>query len=99
MLVRGLPLRDGTGQVVKWIGTCTDIDDLEQAQEAAQGSAYVQRSLAAELETERARLLAAQAVASIGSWETDLTTQATIWSAETHRIFETAPEHFQPTHA
>ena len=99
MLVRGLPLRDGAGHIVKWIGTCTDIDDLKQAQEAALRSEAVQRALAAELETERARLIGAQAVANIGSWETDLATLATVWSAETHRIFETAPEHFHPTHA
>ena len=99
MLVRGLPLRDGAGHTVKWIGTCTDIDDLKQAQESALRSEGVQRALAAELETERARLIAAQAVASIGSWETDLATLAVIWSAETHRIFETTPEHFPPTHA
>ena len=99
MLVRGLPLRDRAGSIVKWIGTCTDIDDLKHAHEASQRSEGVQRALAAELEIERARLLAAQAVASIGSWDTDLTTLAAIWSTQTHRIFETSPEHFQPTHA
>ncbi len=30
-LIRGLPLRDDTGAIVKWFGTCTDIDDLKQA--------------------------------------------------------------------
>ena len=99
MLVRGLPLRDSAGHTVKWIGTCTDIDDLKQAQEAALRSEGVQRALAAELETERARLIGAQAVASIGSWEMDLTTLAAIWSGETHRIFETEPAHFRPTYA
>jgi PAS domain S-box-containing protein len=99
MLVRGLPLRDGDGHTVKWIGTCTDIDEVKQAQEAALRSESVQRALAAELETERARLIAAQAVASIGSWETDLTTLGTVWSAETHHIFETDADHFHPTHA
>ena len=99
MLVRGLPQRDRDGHTVKWIGTCTDIEDLKQAQEAALRSESLQRALAAELETEHARLIAAQAVASVGSWETDVTSLAVVWSAETHRIFETAPEHFQPTHA
>ena len=78
MLVRGLPLRDRAGETVKWIGTCTDIDELKQAQEAAQDSEGVQRALAAELDGERARLLAAQTVASVGSWETDLTTLTAI---------------------
>ena len=98
MLVRGLPLRAGTGEIVKWIGTCTDIDDLKQAHEATQHAERVQRDLAAQLESERARLVNAQAVASIGSWETDLATQDVIWSAETYRIFEKSPGQFHPTH-
>ncbi|MFO0907324.1 MAG: PAS domain S-box protein [Isosphaeraceae bacterium] len=31
---RGLPLREESGQVVQWLGTCTDIDDRVQAEEA-----------------------------------------------------------------
>ncbi len=31
-LIRGVPLRDATGLVLKWIGTCTDIEDLKVAQ-------------------------------------------------------------------
>jgi two-component system, cell cycle sensor histidine kinase and response regulator CckA len=30
-LIRGLPMRDAAGQVAKWCGTCTDIDDLKLA--------------------------------------------------------------------
>lgn len=32
MLGRAVPLRDGAGEVVKWFGTCTDIEDLKAAQ-------------------------------------------------------------------
>ena len=32
-LVRGAPLRDESGAIVKWFGTCTDIDDLKTAEE------------------------------------------------------------------
>ena len=32
MLGRALPLRDGEGRIVKWFGTCTDIDELKSAQ-------------------------------------------------------------------
>jgi len=31
-LMRGVPLRDGSGIIVKWFGTCTDIHDLKEAQ-------------------------------------------------------------------
>ena len=47
-----------------------------------------QRLLAQQLEGERARLVAAQRVAKVGSWETNLATLEVIWSDETHRIFE-----------
>ncbi len=33
-LGRALPIRDGRGEIVKWFGTCTDIDDHRRAQEA-----------------------------------------------------------------
>ena len=32
-LIKGGPLRDVAGSLVKWFGTCTDIDDLKQAEE------------------------------------------------------------------
>jgi PAS domain S-box-containing protein len=32
MLGRALPMRDETGTIVKWVGTCTDIDELKAAQ-------------------------------------------------------------------
>ncbi|MBA2602329.1 MAG: PAS domain S-box protein, partial [Acidobacteria bacterium] len=41
MLVRGLPFRDQDGRITKWIGTCTDIDDLKQAQEANSRQAHM----------------------------------------------------------
>jgi PAS domain S-box-containing protein len=31
-LIRGLPLRDTAGNVIKWFGTCTDIHDLKLAE-------------------------------------------------------------------
>ena len=41
----------------------------------------------AEPDAERARLATAQAIATVGSWETDLATMVVTWSDETHRIF------------
>ena len=31
-LIRAAPLRDDSGNVLKWVGTCTDIDDLKAAE-------------------------------------------------------------------
>lgn len=33
-LGRALPLRDGSGRIDRWFGTCTDIDDMKQAEAA-----------------------------------------------------------------
>lgn len=33
MLGRALPMRDAEGNIIKWFGTCTDIDDLKRTQE------------------------------------------------------------------
>lgn len=57
-----------------------------------------QRELTDQLRASEARLVAAQAVAKVGSWEIDLTTQTAIWSEETHRIFETDPRTFVPSY-
>jgi PAS domain S-box-containing protein len=99
MLNRARPIPGDDGGVTRWIGTCTDIDDLKRAQEAAHVSEQALRQLTLELEGERARLVAAQGVAKVGSWETDLRTFRLAWSAETYRIFDTDPREFQPTHA
>lgn len=55
--------------------------------------------LTEELQRERERLVVAQAVAKVGSWETDLTTLEVRWSAETFRIFGVDPAQYQPHHA
>lgn len=57
------------------------------------------RRLVAALEEERHRLVEAQTVARVGSWQTDLPGLDVTWSHQTHRIFETDPETFRPTHA
>jgi len=37
-LVRVVPARNAAGQIVEWIGSCTDIDDLKQAEDSARRS-------------------------------------------------------------
>ena len=75
-----------------------NITDQRRAQQALRKSEQEQRYLAQQLEAERLRLVSAQRVAKVGSWETDLDTLAVVWSEETHRIFETDPATIQPTH-
>jgi PAS domain S-box-containing protein len=37
-LMRGVPLCDASGSIVKWFGTCTDIDDLKRTEQKLQES-------------------------------------------------------------
>lgn len=46
MLVRALPLRDASGEIVKWFGTGTDIDDLKRVEDELNSQAR-QQSIAA----------------------------------------------------
>jgi PAS domain S-box-containing protein len=91
------PLHDGSreGAVVMHI----NITEQRKTQEALQKSEQELRLLAQQLEIERSRLVAAQQVAKVGSWDTDLCNLTVIWSEQTHRIFETDPATFRPTHA
>ena len=37
-LMRGVPVRDASGTILKWFGTCTDIHDLKIAELEISGS-------------------------------------------------------------
>jgi PAS domain S-box-containing protein len=96
------PIEVSFGEVVKggrhiFTGFIRDITDRKKSEEALRSSEREQRQIAAELERERARLVEAQEVGKIGSWEADLQTLNVIWSEQTHRIFETDPFRFHPT--
>jgi PAS domain S-box-containing protein len=73
-----------------------DITERRLAEEALRTSERRQHKIAEQLEADRARLIEAQAVAKVGSWETELPNLEITWSEQTHRIFETDPSHFHP---
>lgn len=74
-----------------------EIAERKRTEEALTTSEQEQREIAMQLERDRARLVEAQEVAKMGSWETDLETLNVIWSEQTHRIFETDPSCFRPS--
>jgi PAS domain S-box-containing protein len=73
-LVRTVPLRGKQGNVIKWYGTSTDIEDHKRAAEALRRS--------------EVDLAEAQRVARLGSWTLDTATGAVRWSDELYRIFD-----------
>jgi NO-binding membrane sensor protein with MHYT domain/signal transduction histidine kinase len=74
-----------------------EIAERQRAEEALRSSEQEQHQIAAQLERERGRLVEAQELGKIGSWEAELQSLNVIWSEQTHRIFETDPSHFHPT--
>jgi PAS domain S-box-containing protein len=76
-LFRTNPMRDESGQIVKWYGTNTDIHDRKRA-EAEVNESYL-------------RLAEAQRLSKTGSFITDLVADDHNWSEETFRIFEFDP--------
>jgi PAS domain S-box-containing protein len=66
MLCRALPLRDDAGAIVKWLGTCTDVDELRQALEAVSSS------------EERLRVIAR--VSSDVIWDWNVVTEKMQWN-------------------
>jgi diguanylate cyclase (GGDEF)-like protein/PAS domain S-box-containing protein len=93
------PILDAQGNTTHYVAVQRDITERSRAAQALLDSNREQQQLAAQLEQERQRLLDAQRVAKVGSWENNLATGSLIWSDETHRIHETQPGTFQPTHA
>jgi PAS domain S-box-containing protein len=73
-LDRGVPLRDEDGNIVKWYGVTTDIEDRKRVEAALRRSEHF--------------LAEAQRLSHTGSfgWKTD--TGEIVWSDETYRIFE-----------
>ncbi|SDL00654.1 PAS domain S-box-containing protein [Catalinimonas alkaloidigena] len=65
-LGRALPLRDHAGRIVKWFGTCTDIEDQRRASEALQLSQQREREALAVAEAEKQKLHNLIAVAPVG---------------------------------
>ncbi len=96
-LVSSYPLSDNKGEPRGAVFVVRDITKRKRAEEALRLSEQEQRHIAAQLEKERARLVEAQEMANIGSWEADLQSLDVIWSEQTHRIFETDPSHFHTT--
>ena len=89
--------KDASGNPARAIGIDFDITERKQAEVALRASQLEQFEIAKQLERESARLIEAQAVGKVGSWEVELPSLKISWSEQTHRIFETDPSRFHPT--
>jgi PAS domain S-box-containing protein len=86
-LDRGVPLRDEDGNIVKWYGVTTDIEDRRRAEEAL-------RLVSRDLQESKSKLEEAQRITHVGYWEWDLITNGVTWSDETYRIYGLRPQEY-----
>ena len=84
-LVRGVPLRHRRGNIVRWYGTLTDIQDRKRAEEALQ-------LMSRDLQDSKTKLEEAQGSTHVGYWIWDLQTNRLTWPDETYRIFGLRPQ-------
>lgn len=80
---RQVPIRDASGAIVRWYGTCTDIDDLKRTQAALQQS--------------ESNLEEAMRIGDMGSWIIDLVQNRATWSDEGFRLLGYVPGVDQPS--
>lgn len=78
VLGRALPVRSEAGDIVRWMGTCTDIHEWKLTQ--------------AQLQDVQARLEAALTAAEIGTWTWDLQEDRIHADANLARLFELSDE-------
>ena len=91
-LFSAAPLADKSGQIVKWCGSNTDIEDRLQAQEVLRARADTAlKASEAHLRLANAHLTVAQQVSAIGSFTSDLVADEHTWSDEFYRICEFEP--------
>jgi PAS domain S-box-containing protein len=95
VLISYFPI-EGPAGIDRIAAVVQDITERKQAEEALRNSERRQHKIAEQWEAERARLIEAQAVAKVGSWEAELPSLEITWSEQTHRIFETDPSNFHP---
>jgi PAS domain S-box-containing protein len=75
-LGRGLPLRDASGEIIRWLGTCTDIDDQKRAEEERARLLEAEQSARRDAEVARLNAEAAQAQLELALCEVEAASRA-----------------------
>src|SRR5260370_37112453 len=86
-LVRAVPLRDELGNIVKWFGTGTEIEDRKQAEDALRRSFDELHGVLDQLQRSQAYLAESQRLSHVGSWTVSISRREIVfWSQEHYRI-------------
>jgi PAS domain S-box-containing protein len=99
-LMRGVPLRDGAGRVVKWFGTCTDIDELKQGEETLRNlNEELERRVeerTAQLRNSEERLALALRASHEGVWDWNVETDAVWYSSRWKEMLGYTDQEIEP---
>jgi PAS domain S-box-containing protein len=100
-LMRGLPLRHAAGRIVKWFGTCTDIDDLKRGEEKLRKvneelEERVQERTAQARDSEQ-RLVLALRASHEGVWDWNVETGAVWYSSRCREMLGYAESEIAPS--
>jgi PAS domain S-box-containing protein len=79
-LGRAVAGREAAGQIVRWYGTCTDIDDFKQVEEALRESDE--------------RLNTALSASGVGTWNWNIVSNSIVWDDYIHPLFGLQPKTF-----
>ncbi len=101
-LTRALPLRNDEGQIIQWVGTCTDIHDQKLAHEELEERVAERTAdlVAAQnnLQAATERLALATQAANVGIWDWDVTTNTLLWDDAMHQLYGIPLGQFNGTH-
>lgn len=85
------PIQDESGKITHFVSVREDITERKRLREEIQSSKEI-------AEQSEKRLKEAQAIAKMGNWELDLSTNQLMWSDEIFRIFDLKPHTFKATY-
>jgi PAS domain S-box-containing protein len=89
--VRGLPLRDQNGCILRWYFLLTDVEDQKRAEEALRADIEARKQVEQQLRENEDHLLEMQALTRTGSFRLDIASGKVTFSPEILRRFEIQP--------
>jgi PAS domain S-box-containing protein len=93
---RAVPMHDADGNITKWFGSNTDIDEIKKAEEKLIDiSKNLEKNVderTKELQSSKRLLEETGRLARVGGWEINLKTNSLYWSETTYKIHEVEPD-------
>lgn len=96
VLIRATAIKDQNGQIVRLVGSYTDLTHLESLKESLSETSSELYQAVTELEEKQFELEAAQRIAKLGSWTLDVDSGEVFWTKELHRMMGTNPSFSPP---